>query len=178
MSLNINVELYVVDLRFRFRDLAYEGVVEVHVDSTGDLQLNAVDLRVRSVEVDGRSIDYVYDGRVIRVRGPVRGVVRVPFEGRVPDRLLGIYRAPYGGGYIITTQFEPTGARYFIPCIDHPAVKARFRVRVSVDGDYDVIFNTPPVRVYWDGRWKVFEFAETLKCRLTSSTWALVGSLS
>ncbi|WP_243678152.1 M1 family aminopeptidase [Vulcanisaeta distributa] len=62
---------------------------------------------------------------------------------------------------MITTQFEPTGARYFIPCVDHPAAKARFRFRVSVDGDYDVIFNTPPVRVYWDGPWKVFEFAET-----------------
>ena len=161
MSLGVGVEWYSVDLRVRFGELAYEGVVEALVDSTSDLELNAVDLRIKSVEVDGRPVDYTYDGRVVRVRGPVRGVVRVSFEGRVPDRLLGIYRAPYGGGYIITTQFEPTGARYFIPCIDHPAVKARFRVRVAVDGDYDVIFNTPPVRVYWDGPWKVFEFAET-----------------
>ena len=163
MSFSVYVERYSVDLRVRFRELVYEGVVEALVDSVGDLLLNAVDLKIRSVEVDGKSVDYAYDGRIIRVRGPVRDIVRVSFEGKIPDRLLGIYRAPYGGGYIITTQFEPTGARYFIPCIDHPAVKARFRVRVSVDGDYDVIFNTPPVRVYWDGPWKVFEFAETPK---------------
>jgi tricorn protease interacting factor F2/3 len=161
VSLNVNIELYVIDLRFRFGDLLYEGVVDVHVNSVGDLMLNAVDLRIKSVEVGGRPVDYSYDGKVLRVRGPVSGVVRVLFEGRVSDRLLGIYRAPYGGGYVITTQFEPTGARYFIPCIDNPAVKARFRFRVSVDGDYDVIFNTPPLRVYWDGSWKVFEFAET-----------------
>ncbi|ADN49514.1 M1 family metallopeptidase [Vulcanisaeta distributa] len=159
--MSLGVELYVVELRFRFGDLTYEGVVDVHVSSVGDLLLNAVDLGIRSVEVDGRPVDYSYDGRVLRVRGPISGVVRVLFNGRVGDRLLGIYRAPYRDGYMITTQFEPTGARYFIPCVDNPAAKARFRVRVLVDGDYDVIFNTPPVRVYWDGPWKVFEFAET-----------------
>ncbi|WP_243678153.1 hypothetical protein [Vulcanisaeta distributa] len=99
MSFNVSIELYVVDLRFRFGgDLSYEGVVDVHANSAGDLVLNAVDFKVKNVEVDGRPVDYSYDGRVLRVRGgPINGVVRVVFEGRVSDRLLGIYRAPYGG---------------------------------------------------------------------------------
>ncbi|WP_243679703.1 hypothetical protein [Vulcanisaeta souniana] len=68
--MSLGVELYVVELRFRFGgDLTYEGVVDVHVSSVGDLLLNAVDLGIRSVEVDGRPVDYSYDGRVLRVRG-------------------------------------------------------------------------------------------------------------
>jgi tricorn protease interacting factor F2/3 len=161
MSRDVGVDLYEVDLYVKFRELLYSGVVRIHVRSGGDLLLNAVDLSIGSVRVNDIVVDYNYDGRVLRVRGPVDGVVEVRFEGKVPDRLLGIYRAPYPGGYIVTTQFEPTGARYFIPCIDNPTAKARFRVRVWVDGDYDVLFNTPPTRVYWDGGWKVFEFAET-----------------
>ncbi|WP_243670052.1 hypothetical protein [Vulcanisaeta sp. JCM 16161] len=96
MSFSVNIELYVVDLRFRFGDLSYDGVVDVHVNSAGDLVLNAVDLKVRAVDVDGRPVDYSYDGRVLRVRGPVGGVVRVVFEGRVSDKLLGIYRLRMG----------------------------------------------------------------------------------
>lgn len=159
--MSVVIDSYVVDLYVRFRDLTYGGSVEMNVSSDGELLINSVDLSIRSVSIDGKPIKYSYDGKVIKIDGPVSGVVRIEFEGKIPDRLLGIYRAPYGDSYIITTQFEPTGARYFIPCIDHPAVKARFRFRVRVDGDYDVIFNTPPLRVYWDGSWKVFEFADT-----------------
>ncbi len=97
MPLGVGIELYVVELRFRFGDLVYEGVMDIHVSSASDLMLNAVDLGIRSVEVNGRPVDYSYDGRVLRIRGPISGVVRVLFDGRVSDRLLGIYRAPYGG---------------------------------------------------------------------------------
>ncbi|WP_069806674.1 hypothetical protein [Vulcanisaeta thermophila] len=80
------------------------------------------------------------------------GSLRWFFDGKVADKLIGIYRVPYQGDYIVTTQFEPTGARHFIPCLDKPWAKARFKLRIRVDGDYDVIFNTPPERVYWDGQ--------------------------
>ncbi|CCC81934.1 M1 family metallopeptidase [Thermoproteus tenax] len=157
----MKIKRYDLDLRVKFNELAYDGSVLIDVESQEDLSIDAVGLAVRAVEVDGRPVQYKYDGSSIKVGGPVSGRVRIEFSGKVSEKLFGIYKAPYAGGYIISTQFEPTGARQFIPCVDRPDAKAPFKARVAVDGDYDVIFNTPPLRVYWEGGLKVFEFAET-----------------
>ncbi|WP_238375032.1 hypothetical protein [Vulcanisaeta thermophila] len=53
--------------------------MEIKVQSSGDLVLDAVDLRIRGVEVDGKAVDYQYDGKALRIKGPVNGVVKVVF---------------------------------------------------------------------------------------------------
>jgi len=75
------------------------------------------------------------------------GILEVEFEGKVAERkLVGIYKASYKDGYVISTQFEATHARDFIPCFDHPAMKAKFKLTVRVDKGLKVISNMPVVR--------------------------------
>ncbi|MGC8597528.1 MAG: M1 family metallopeptidase [Thermocladium sp.] len=157
----MQVNKYDLYLDVDYDKLSYRGNVKIDMSSEPPLSLNAVDLSILGVKVDGKAIDYVYDGKAISIKSPVERSIEVEFEGKVPDLLMGIYRAPYEGGYMITTQFEATGARRMFPCIDHPAYKAIFKVTIRVKDGLDVIFNTPPRSVVKDGDKKVIEFQET-----------------
>ncbi len=102
----MQVNKYDLYLDVDYDKLSYKGNVKIEMSSESPFSLNAVDLSILGVKVDGKSIDYAYDGKTISIRSPVERLVEVEFEGKVPDLLMGIYRAPYEGGYVITTQFE------------------------------------------------------------------------
>ena len=46
---------------------------------------------------------------------------------------------------MLSTQFEPTGARKAFPCLDEPALKARFSLSVVRESRHISLFNTPLV---------------------------------
>ncbi|GGP20292.1 leucyl aminopeptidase [Thermocladium modestius] len=159
----MQVNKYDLYLDVDYRKLSYKGSVTIYMSNEDVTNINAVDLTILRVKVDGRDGEHSYDGKAISIKNPVRERVEIEFEGKVPDLLMGIYRAPYEGGYMITTQFEATGARRMFPCIDHPAYKAIFKVTIKIDKDLDAIFNMPPARVMEEGGKKVIEFQETPK---------------
>jgi puromycin-sensitive aminopeptidase len=77
----------------------------------------------------------------------------VDFSGILNDRMRGLYRSTYVGldgvtRTMATTQFEPTDARLAFPCIDEPAMKATFRLQVTIPGALDCISNTPPASIH------------------------------
>ncbi|MBX8631254.1 MAG: M1 family metallopeptidase [Thermoplasmata archaeon] len=83
--------------------------------------------------------------RKLRIRTPGKGdfSCRIEFTGKVRDgELQGFYKSRYKEGYILTTQFEPLGARSLFPCIDSPEIKSVFEISVVVDKGLSVISNT------------------------------------
>jgi tricorn protease interacting factor F2/3 len=53
------------------------------------------------------------------------------YTTKVSDQALhGFYKSSYDGGYFIASDFEPNGARFLFPCIDHPDYKAEFDLEV------------------------------------------------
>lgn len=68
------------------------------------------------------------------------GKLIITFRGVLNDLMHGLYRSTYQSLdgrelTIATTQFEPTDARRAFPCFDEPALKATFRLRVTIEID-------------------------------------------
>ena len=146
-----------------FDGTRYRGRERVELESSGDVTFDAVGVRGTSARAGGREVAFEQGPSSVTFRtGRMSGVLEVEFEGEAPDKLVGIYRAPYEGGYVISTQFESVHAREMFPCVDHPAYKARFKLLVEVPSDLHVISNMPIERVELvGGGRKVVEFYET-----------------
>src|SRR5207247_7049396 len=66
-------------------------------------------------------------------------------------------------GYILSTHLEAVQARKVLPCVDHPAFKAVFKVRVKTDADLSVISNMPIESETRQGDKKTVTFKKTPK---------------
>ena len=161
----VSVERYDVFLDFDFKNLKYKGIEKIDVSTDEELVLDNVGLSIISVKANGKPLPFEVSGNQVKIKtGKFEGVIEIEFEGKVKEKeLVGIYKAPYDGNYIISTQFESVHAREFIPCIDHPAYKAKFKISVKVDKDLDVISNMPIEEVKDEGEKKVVIFQETPK---------------
>ena len=160
----MEVKYYQVFLDFDFNELYYRGNEKIIINTEDKVMLDLDGIKILSVKVDGKTVKYTLDDQSLIIdSGKFSGTLDIDFEGKVRDDLVGIYKAPYNGSYIITTQFESTHARKFIPCVDNPSYKAEFKLIVKVDKDLDVISNMPIERITNEGSKKTVEFYKTPK---------------
>jgi Aminopeptidase N len=160
----INVKNYDINLNFDLKNLRYEGKVKIEIESDeNEVILNAVNQKIRKILKDGKEIPFKYDGENIKIEGKFSGIIEIDFEKNIPYSLVGIYAIPYEGDNIISTQFEAAHAREMIPCIDHPAYKAVFKLTVNVDNGYDVISNMPYEKIEEEKGRKIYYFLPTPK---------------
>jgi len=159
----IQVSSYEIDLSFN--DLSYSGKVRINLSTDEDVILDSVNHEISSVTSSGTPLKFSREGDKVRVyTGKFSGTLEISFSGKVDEEgIQGIYKAPYQGGYMISTQFEANYARRFIPCIDDPSKKAKFSIKVQVDKDKDVISNMPIKEVIDQGDRKTVVFHETPK---------------
>ncbi|AAK42793.1 leucyl aminopeptidase [Saccharolobus solfataricus] len=159
-----NIEKYEIFLDFNGNE--YEGVEKIYLNSEEEkLELDSVNLEIRSVKSDGKDTKFELKGEKLVIYGKIERELEIKFKGKASrDSILGIYVAPYDGKGMITTQFEAVYARRFIPCFDHPAMKARFKLSVRVQKGLKVISNMPVERIEEDVDGKViYRFQETPK---------------
>src|SRR6267378_4469300 len=111
------------------------------------LQIESYD-QILEVEANGRPVKYNLEGEDFTVKtGKFAGELGIKYRGSISDKLLGLYKAAYDGGYVVSTQFEAVSARRLLPCLDHPAYKAEFKLSVRTDSDTSVISNMPSTSV-------------------------------
>jgi tricorn protease interacting factor F2/3 len=163
----MDISLYIIDLDVDFRTLNYSGSVDIRAtDLPEKIALDCDGLDISEVSTGGKQLRWkvnkpakkliVYCGRRRKIDFSVR------FSGRAKEgSLQGFYRSRYNGGYVLTTQFEPTGARSFIPCVDNPTFKSAFRMSVKVDRGLAVISNMNVLRKYNANGKTVHLFADT-----------------
>ncbi|MEM0373885.1 MAG: M1 family metallopeptidase [Sulfolobaceae archaeon] len=160
----ISIDRYEIFLDIDYKGLKYKGKEKIYLESDQEIiEINSVGLNIINVSLNGKEVQYKQDNNkiIITNREKINGWIEIEFSGEIPERLTGIYKAEYESGYIITTQFESIHAREFIPCIDNPSYKAEFELVVRVDKDLDVIFNTPPIEVKYEGDKKIIKFERT-----------------
>ena len=158
----MKVESYDLLLDIDFSNLRFEGKVKIQLESETDVKLNAVGLEIRRSQANGKQIECHLNGEDLTLKtGKFSGTLEIDYRGTITDKLVGLYKAAYDGGYVASTQFEAASARRMLPCVDHPAQKAEFKVTVKTDKTLDVISNTPAASTAVEGARKTVTFQKT-----------------
>jgi tricorn protease interacting factor F2/3 len=169
----MRVDRYEIFVDVDYKNSYYRGVERIYLETENEVRLDAVEVKVTSVrDQAGKELPFVQDNKESKViirTGKYSGYIEVSFEAPIKDKLSGLYRAKERvikdgkeeSIVYFTTQFESIHAREFIPCVDEPAAKAKFKLTVKVDKDLDVISNMPTESVKEEGDKKVVSFQET-----------------
>ncbi|MEM3851745.1 MAG: M1 family metallopeptidase [Methanomassiliicoccales archaeon] len=144
---------YHLSFNVSFRDCKYNCKERIVLESeTQKAILDAKDLTIKKVTSGRGKVEWNYDQDEgsLSISGKNIRELELEFEGKAyENRLHGFYKSRYDGGYFLSTQFEPNGARNMFPCFDRPDRKAVFRISVAVeDPELSVISNTLPERIY------------------------------
>jgi aminopeptidase N len=136
-----------------------EGIVALHLD--------AREMRVAGVTLDGAKVPFEHDGSVLTVSppGPLatathelrtdysaeprQGVYFVSPDEKFPDKPVQAW-----------SQGEPEFSRYWYPCHDHPNDKATSEMVITVPEGYLVISNGKLVSKEEAGGWVTFHWRE------------------
>jgi puromycin-sensitive aminopeptidase len=142
-------------------------------DDADELLLNAAELEILRVTLDGRSVPYTLDPSTERlvVAAPVTvgtAVLEIEFTGTLNDKLRGWYRSTFRDAdgteqVIATSQMQTTDCRRAFPCWDEPDFKAVFDVTLVVEPHLLAVSNGEEVerRSRADGK-HVVRFRETM----------------
>ena len=158
----MQIESYDLTLDVDLRNLRFDGKVKIKLESETDIKLNSVELEILEVDANGRPVKYNLEGEEFTIKtGKFAGELSIKYSGSISDKLVGLYKAAYDGGYVVSTQFEAVSARRLLPCLDHPAYKAEFKLRVRTDSDTSVISNMPSTSVKVEGPRQTVDFPKT-----------------
>ena len=145
-------EKYELDLGINKFDGKIGGTVAVSGEAKADtIKFHTVGLDVKQVFVDGEEVEYEVQEDVLVLKGVSTGkiIVLIRYEGNLNENMEGAYLSTYEYGgkteVIVATQFESHYARQTFPCIDEPAAKAEFELKITVpeiEGEL-VLANTP-----------------------------------
>ncbi|XP_020219267.1 aminopeptidase M1 isoform X1 [Cajanus cajan] len=158
----------------------FTGTVQISLtinESTNFLVLNALELVIQNirftnsqgqqhtpsdvvVDNDDEILVLVFDETL-----SVGGVLRIEFSGILNEQLTGLYKCTYVDGGVkknmAVTQFEAVDARRCFPCWDEPALKATFKVTLTVPSELTALSNMPVENEKLDGVLKTLYFEKS-----------------
>ena len=151
--LNYRIHLEPDLIRFKF-----DGKCEILLDApetVSEVTLNILEIAIwscRFLQGDGFvNCPFTVDpaGEEVRVilPQPMSGKIRlkIDYQGSINDKMAGFYRSKYTyqgeTKFIAVTQFEESDARRAFPCMDHPAQKATFDIKIDIDRKLTAISN-------------------------------------
>ncbi|MFQ5781282.1 MAG: M1 family metallopeptidase, partial [Nitrospiria bacterium] len=149
---------YEIELKVVPEKRSFSGEVKIGLRIEAPIKaitLHALDLQIGGAKVDqGRSdptpagirVDIPSETVTLSFKEALsKGAARlsISFAGELNRQMRGLYEAHAGGETYAFTQFEATDARRMFPCFDEPAMKARFRLSVTVPSDLTVLSNMP-----------------------------------
>jgi puromycin-sensitive aminopeptidase len=169
---------YDVELAPDLSAAMFDGRVAISVDvvePVGELVLNAIELDIAEVRVDGSDVQWHLEPATERlVISPVGGLqpgtvsVVISFTGILNDKLRGFYRSTFRDAdgveqVIATTQMQATDCRRAFPCWDEPDFKAVFAVTLVIEPHLLAVSNGPEVeRAERPGGKVAVRFADTM----------------
>ncbi|CAI5476698.1 unnamed protein product [Closterium sp. Yama58-4] len=168
---SVKPKKYVLHLEPNLETFKFKGIVTVDLDvvePTNEIRFHAQELELHKVElttggklltagVDGVPAVELdkerQEGKLVLgegqtlTTGPAK--LRIKYTGLHNDNMVGFYRASYTRDgqkkWMVTTQFEPVGARQALPCWDEPAAKATFEVSLRVPAGLQGLSNMDEV---------------------------------
>ncbi len=122
---------------------------------TSAITLNAIELNLQSADVQWGdrhpltgSVSYDTGKQQAMFTFPAAipagpATIRIRFTGILNNELRGFYLSKTAKRNYAVTQFEATDARRAFACFDEPALKATFKISLTIDGGDTAISNTP-----------------------------------
>jgi tricorn protease interacting factor F2/3 len=147
-DLNLQIASYDLILDVDFDKSSVEGVVDIEVQGAeAPLVLNAEEMRIESVEINGIPKRFTFDEAkcilIVHEIPKKKAVVRVNYSKQITDdAIVGLYKSKFGRDHLLATDLEPARARSVFPCKDEPSYKAIFRLCVVTQRDLTAISNT------------------------------------
>jgi len=103
-----------------------------------------------NVNVKATTVDFVFDEPIASADGEddAKIVLTIEYVGFLNNQMAGFYRSSYqdvsGQSKIMaSTQFESLDARRAFPCVDEPAAKAVFRLKMTIPSNLRCLSNMP-----------------------------------
>ncbi len=132
------------------------------------LNLDASEMQVSGVQLDGLATSFDYDGRRLAVRAsgplnvishlvvveysaaPRRGVYFIHPDEKYPDKPVQVW-----------TQSESEAARYWYPCYNHPNDRSQSEMVITVPEGFEVISNGRLISEETDQGWTTYHWHES-----------------
>ncbi len=126
------------------------------VEAASEIVLNAIELQIHSVTVNGTAAAYSLNEELERLvidaaiaSGPI--TIEISFTGILNDKLRGFYRSTFVDDSgktrtIATTQMQSTDCRRAFPCFDEPDFKAVFAIDLTFADDLMAVSNSREIR--------------------------------
>ena len=119
------------------------------------IKFHAVELDISKVIVDDVEVKYKYENDVLEISNmrPKKDVyIIIHYKTTLNENMQGAYLSTYKykgkTETIVATQFESHYAREAFVCIDEPAAKAVFQLRITVPGRKDAVISNLPAINY------------------------------
>ncbi len=162
-----NIEKYLIDYDIDIKNLSFSGKETITGVSDGKIWLNSSGMNIEHIALNGKkagfSLNREEEELVLDEKFTGNFTLEVHFSGNISDGMSGIYYSKEKDYIFVSTQFEATGARFALPCVDRPDFKAKFSMTVHVPSDYEAISNMPVDKVQESNGKKTFHFMETPK---------------
>ncbi len=147
-------EKYGLDLKVDKKQKAIGGVVTILGEVKAEtIKFHAVRLKITDVIVNDKKAKFKADGEVLEVFEvlPGEAEIKIYYNGKLNENMQGAYLSTYEHDgkkeIIVATQFESHYAREAFPCIDEPAAKAVFELKVTLpEGSKDLVLANTPVK--------------------------------
>ncbi|MGD9998437.1 MAG: M1 family metallopeptidase [Ilumatobacteraceae bacterium] len=167
---------YTLTLEPDLGSASFTGTAHIDVDvrePVTEIVLNAIELGIDSVAVDGTAAEYHLDDDTERLHvhvAPGQGEhqLTIGFTGTLNDKLRGWYRSTYrdadGVEHVIaTSQMQATDCRRAFPCWDEPDFKAVFDITLVIEPHLLAVSNGAEVgrETRADGK-ELVHFRETM----------------
>jgi aminopeptidase N len=166
------VEHIFLDLHLDIPQQSYDGICQIRLNPVRNgverLTLDAVNLQIQAVQVDGAPQPFDYDGEQIQIQiSPTAAgkpiVIEVQYRVEKPQR--GLYFIGPSADYPqkpiqVWTQGEDEDSRYWFPCFDYPGQLATSEIRVRVPKQYLAISNGELVSTETVGEDKIYHWLQ------------------
>lgn len=114
--------------------------------------IHAIELNFHYITIDGSqeliaNIDHhISSDRIfieLKKEMSEEHVLMIEYTGKINSTMNGLYKSIFQGKTVLMSHFEPTSARRCFPCLDEPAFKAKFNLKIIVPKEYLVLSNMP-----------------------------------
>jgi aminopeptidase N len=167
------VEHVSLDLILDIPNRSFTGTCAIRLNPVRNgiesLTLDAVDLKIDRVEIDGTDCEFNYDGELLHlpikvdviagkildlviyygVDNPQRGLYFIQPDEHYPDKPTQVW-----------TQGEDEDSRFWFPCFDYPGQLATSAIRVQVPKDFMAISNGELVEQTTFGEDRVYQWMQ------------------